>query len=306
PGSLANEPAPTSGPGAAAATTAAPIPPAVPSLVPPSAPPSAPHDAADALDRTRAAYEYGDIDQVVQFARMVAEGAGGLNPTAAQQAHALRYLGIGLFLTGRREGAETAFLNLLRLRPDVRLDPRSTRPDVVAFFETVRRRHADEISSAPRENPKTFIWNLLPPIGQFQNGHRTRGITIGGIEFVSLATAITTKVLLSRWRLPNDEFADPDQAKNVRSLNYAAVAVFVAAYAYGVIDGIAHYIDPPDDETNDGGGGTRGVTAMATTIDAAGARAGTDAGACSTRRTLRAPTAARRWQLTPAGFALTF
>src|SRR5437667_10524052 len=78
-----------------------------------SAPP--PTDAATALERARAAYEYGEMEMVVDSARLVAEGR--LRPTDAQRAQALRYLGIGLFLTGRQEGAEPAFFELLRLRP---------------------------------------------------------------------------------------------------------------------------------------------------------------------------------------------
>ena len=92
-----------------------------------SSPARAPVDAAAALERARAAYEYGEMEDVVDSARLVAEGR--LTATSAQRAQALRYLGIGLFLTGRREGAETAFFDLLRLRPSSRLDPTTTRPD---------------------------------------------------------------------------------------------------------------------------------------------------------------------------------
>src|SRR6185369_15413414 len=68
---------------------------------------SPPGDAGMALERARAAYEYGDMEMLVESARMVAEGK--LRPTTAQRAQALRYLGIGLFVTNRPEGAETAF-----------------------------------------------------------------------------------------------------------------------------------------------------------------------------------------------------
>lgn len=205
-----------------------------------------PVDAASALDRARAAYEYGDIDEMVESARQVSDGR--LHPTLAQRAHALRLLGIGLFLTGRPEGAETAFFELLRLRPESRLDPQTTRPDAVAFFEQVRLRYAEPIRDAARaSNRKTFLWNFFPPAGQFQNGHRGRAFTIAGVELISLATAITTLVLLNSWVRADKTFPDPDAAETTKTVNYISVGVFAATAAYGVIDGIAHYADQPDD-----------------------------------------------------------
>jgi hypothetical protein len=59
-----------------------------------------PVDAASALARVRAAYEYGEMELVVDAARLVSEGR--LHATPAERASALRYLGIGLFLTGRQ------------------------------------------------------------------------------------------------------------------------------------------------------------------------------------------------------------
>lgn len=202
-----------------------------------------PADAATALEHTRAAYEYGEIDEVVESARPVAEGR--LQGTPAERAQALRYLGIGLFLTGRRQGAETAFFELLRMKPDARLDPRTTRPDAVAFFEQVRRRHHREIAEAARaHNPKSFLLNFLPPFGQFQNGHRGRGYTIAALEIVSLATAVASLALLESWERPHQLFADTQAAETLRAVNWASVGVLALTYVIGVIDGIAHYGDP--------------------------------------------------------------
>jgi hypothetical protein len=264
----ASAPAPVTTPNPAATTvpaasSAAPPPPALPptSLTtatplsaqsstggpfPPGKPPP-PVDAAGALERIRAAYEYGDIDEVVESARQVADGR--LHPSPAQRAYALRYLGIGLFLTRRLEGAETAFFELLRLRPESRLDPQNTRPDAVAFFEQVRLRYAQPIREAARaNNRKVFLWNFLPPIGQFQNNHAGRGITIAGLEVISLGTAITTLALLKHWEKPGHLFpGHTDDARALKTVNYLSVGVLAATILFGVIDGIAHYSDPADD-----------------------------------------------------------
>jgi len=224
---------------AAAAAAATPPAPAASGPVP-----AAPTDAASSLERVRASYEYGDIDDVVEWSRPVAEGR--LEATPAQRALALRYLGIGLYLTGRAPGAEAAFFELLRLRPDTVLDPRTTRPDVVTFFERVRTGHAQEIKESVNKH-KTFIWNFIPPVGQFQNGHTARGLLVGGIELASLATAITSYALLKSWEQPHHEFVGHPNAGTLKVVNFVSIGVLAASYFYGVLDGIGHYNDLPDE-----------------------------------------------------------
>ena len=230
----------------ARAQVAAPAPAAPPAS--PPAPggtvPAAPTDAASSLERVRASYEYGDIDDVVEWSRPVAEGR--LEATATQRALALRYLGIGLYLTGRAPGAEAAFFELLRLRPDTVLDPRTTRPDVVTFFERVRTGHAQEIKESVHKH-KTFIWNFIPPVGQFQNGHTARGLLIGGIEVASLATSITSYALLTSWEQPHHEFKGHPDASTMKVVNFVSIGVLAATYFYGVLDGIGHYNELPDE-----------------------------------------------------------
>jgi hypothetical protein len=200
-----------------------------------------------ALERARAAYEYGDMEMVVESARLVAEGR--LRPTEAQRAQALRYLGIGLFVTNRPEGAETAFFDLLRLRPATRLDPTTTRPDCVAFFEDVRRRHAAEIREAARNRPgKTFALAFLPPLGQFQNGDRGRGFTFAALEVLSLGAAIATDVQLHAWETPDHTF-DPhaSAARTVKAVNWVSVGVFLATVVVGIVDGVSGFSSEPDE-----------------------------------------------------------
>jgi hypothetical protein len=210
-----------------------------------------PVDAEAALSRARAAYEYGEMEMVVDSARLVAEGR--LHPTSAERAQALRYLGIGLYLTGRQEGAETAFFDLLRLRPNTRLDPTNTRPDVVAFFENVRRRHAAEIKEAASNRPgKNLALAFLPPLGQFQSGHKARGITIAALEVLSLGTAIATDLQLRSWdsENPGHTFGTHrGTAETLKAINNVSVAVFAATLVVGIIDGVAsYYAVEPEDE----------------------------------------------------------
>ena len=116
-----------------------------------------PPDAAAALVRASAAYEYGDMNQVVASARPVAEGL--LPATSEEQIQAFRLLGIGLYLTNRPLGAETAFIELLRKDPHARLDPTSTRPELVAFFESLRHQQL-----ARKRSTRKMYWNFIPPV----------------------------------------------------------------------------------------------------------------------------------------------
>jgi hypothetical protein len=265
PAARAQTASPIPPPPPAAATPAAPAPaappppakldapPPPPTITVPGTTPAAPVDAEGALERARNAYEYGEMDMVVDSARLVAEGR--LHPTPAQRAQALRYLGIGLYLTERHEGAETAFLELLRLKPTAKLDPTTTRPDVVTFFEGVRRRHSPEI----KRPSKSLALAFLPPLGQFQAGHNARGITIAALEVLSLGGAIATNVQLHAWdKYPGHTFDPPPDtpgehhsadARILQSLNYVSVAVFAATVIVGIIDGVASYAAVEPDET---------------------------------------------------------
>jgi hypothetical protein len=230
----------------------------------PQAPPPAEvaTTAFAALVRAEAAYEYGDMFQVVESTRPVAEGT--LPSTKVQRARALRFLGIGLFLTSRTLGAENAFAELLRVDASARLDPTTTRPEVVAFFENIRHQHFTREQSS-----RTFIWNFLPPVGQFQNGDKTKGWILGAVEFASLATLVTARLVLYSWQNPHGTYGPKGSRYNEAQLlkrwvGPASASLLGAAYLYGVIDGIVRYYSAPDDAPSPltllifpGGGGLR-------------------------------------------------
>jgi hypothetical protein len=206
----------------------------------------APTNAFAALVRAEAAYAYGDMVQVVDAARPVAEGT--LPSTVAQRARALRFLGIGLFLTNRALGAENAFAELLRIDPAARLDPTTARPEVVAFFENIRHQQAvRERASRP------FIWNLLPPGGQFQNDEALKGWIVGGVEFAAIATIVAGRLISNSWLGPHYVYGKDgshnNDERNLRVVEWVSVGVLGAAYLYGVIDGIVHYYRPPDESS---------------------------------------------------------
>jgi len=227
----------------------APETPAVETLPRPKVQTTTPTTAVAALDRASAAYEYGDMTQVVDATRPIIDGA--LPATEAERAQALRFLGIGLFLTGRQGGAEPYFVELLRLRPRIKLDPATTRPEVVAFFEEIRRRHADELNEViSSQSRRTLAWSFLPPLGQFQNGDRMRGWIILGFEAAALAGAVTTRLVLESWRGSGDTFEGrTNTASALRTINHVSVALLAITYIAGVTDALLRDRGEPDERT---------------------------------------------------------
>ena len=200
-----------------------------------------PHDALAALVRAAAAYEYGDMNQVVESARPVAEGLLPASPE--EQAQAFRLLGIGLYLTNRPLGAENAFTELLRKDPKARLDPTTTRPELVAFFESVRHQNL-----ARQRSTRKVYWNFLPPIGQFQNDDNTKAWVILSVGVVSLATSATSVIVLKSWEhMPGYTSSHHDASVTLKTVNWIAVGVLAATYAYGVVDGLIGYGRPIDE-----------------------------------------------------------
>lgn len=162
----------------------------------------------------------------------------------ADQLEALRTYGIALFLSGARAGAERAFRDLLRRAPRERLDPNFVRPEAVRFFEGVRRRHVAEANRlVARSAPKgSAVVNLLPPWGQFQNEHRTKGWLLAGGLLTSAAVAATTLGVWYGMRGEAGTFDGNEKtAEALQVVNLVSAGIFAGLYLYGVVDGLYHY-----------------------------------------------------------------
>lgn len=160
----------------------------------------------------------------------------------ADQLEALRTYGICLFLSGAKPGAERAFRDLLRAAPAARLDRSFVRPEVVRFFDGVRRRYLLEIREVERRGSRSVVPNLLPPWGQFRNGHRVKGYVLLGGELAFGITSVATAALLWTWKDDTGQFGDREHLFQPLSIvNYITFFLSVAVYSYGVVDGMYHH-----------------------------------------------------------------
>lgn len=175
---------------------------------------------------------------------------------AADLGEAHRLAGIAAFFAQRTPAAEQHFLMYLRIDGDGRLDPALYPPDVVAFFNDVASRHAAEIRALHAPPPgRSWLYTLIPPAGQLQNGDRTKAYVIGGLLGALLVTNLTTYAYLRSWCDHTDGPAgggltcsdgpgghDGTQAaQRLRPFNIASGIAFWVVYAYGVYDGIRGY-----------------------------------------------------------------
>lgn len=137
-----------------------------------------------------------------------------------------RLLGVAYLFQKQDQEARTEFRKLLQIRPDYRIDPLLSPPEVVDFFNTVRQEHAAELSSLEakrasaekrakedcqnsRAEPvviekrlrrNSYYVNFIPfGAGQFQNSQRLKGWAfLGGqatLGVISLSAQIANLAL---------------------------------------------------------------------------------------------------------------
>jgi hypothetical protein len=213
-----------------------------------AATPARAEEAADrqALRQAIDHYVAGEYQRAVAVLRPLVEAR--VLRDRADQREALRTYGVALYLTGARAAAERAFRDLLRLDSAARLHPSFVRPEVVAFFERVRTAHAAEQTRLVRRHaPRgSALVNLLPPWGQFRNGHRTKAKVLLVGELSLATVSAVTAGLLYAWRSSTGEFGDKEPAYRplqlTNAISFGALAVLVV---YGVVDGLYHYYRGP-------------------------------------------------------------
>jgi hypothetical protein len=229
------------------------------------------------FDRGRAEFEHKNFGNAIEILKDLLYPAVQLaredDIVAARE-----MLGLSYFFVGEKEKAQEEFTLLLYLRPRHRLDPFLVPPPAVAFFDRIwndpvmkeklekieKERREKERLEAEKEKekpPKTVVrriymqsreehhsrlLTLLPfGIGQFQNGHTTKGILLASGGGLALVTNITCLGLI--WGLRKKDvdghryYEDVQLAEAVEITGYVSFGVFLATWIYGVIDASIHF-----------------------------------------------------------------
>jgi tetratricopeptide (TPR) repeat protein len=225
-------------PAAAPADEAPPAAAPAPAPAPPAATLPAPRDPRLALRRGLEAFEYGQYAKAVALLRPLVEEE---RLQGADRIQALRAYGVSLFLLGRRGGAEAAFLMLLREDPTARLDPALVPPEVIAFLDEVRARHQAVIQRAAKARRPSAWFNLLPPLGQFQNGHKGKAWLVLALEVTFLTIDITTYWVARSMPRSDGTVASEGKFNAIKTLNLVSFCLLAGTIVYGVVDGFYYH-----------------------------------------------------------------
>lgn len=214
--------------------------------------PAASTNPTAVLQKASDFFENGQHKQVIRLLRPIIEQ--DLLKQKVDQVEALRIYGISLYLAGLKGAARLIFHRLVTLSPSLKLDPRLVPPEVIQAFERARRARLAEILQNRRIKRRKYysVLNLIPPAGQFQNGHHTKAWILLSLEIALLATNLATYIFLrtsgwrgnGSWSVQNiDGHVVEDRRTEAKALigaNYASFGLLISALTYGIIDGFVY------------------------------------------------------------------
>lgn len=210
--------------------------------------PAPPPTTSEALRDGNAAAMAGDWLRVAQLVDPLLTSQ--LQPADLAEAH--RLAGLAAFFQGQKATAEAQFLAYLRIDLDGQLDPALYPPEAVIFFNDVKTKHKSELRARRPKSKRYWILNLVPPFGQFQNGHRTKGFILGGTIAAMAIGNATSFFVLRSWctevigdggsSVTCDDSKDRVRSANqLRTVNIVTGIGLILSYAYGVYDGVQGY-----------------------------------------------------------------
>jgi tetratricopeptide (TPR) repeat protein len=239
-------------------------------------------DAVVSFTNARNAFDAGEYRKAAsRFEAMIEKGLD--NEALLMETH--KYLGVCYIFLADEKNAEDQFLKLLNLDPNFKLDPLVFPIDVVDFFTAVQRKHALELKEIAEaearaeearkkaeekrrleeiEQLRTTVylerhvkWHsrlvaVMPfGAGQFQNGHKRKGMIFLTGELALLGACITTYALHASLRNESrTPFYNPDTRKKYerleigyRSANLISVGTLGLVALLGILDSL-HYFKP--------------------------------------------------------------
>jgi hypothetical protein len=232
---------------------------------------------AEDLQRGKNAYDRGEYSRAVEIVYPLLYPEMHLQ-SDGQIIQAHRILGVSFLFEDKKDEAEQEFRKLLQLVPDYHFDALLDPPEVVDFFNGVRKSYAAELSqlearrkaeeerrSRPtiverRVGRNSFTVNFVPfGAGQFQNGDRKKGwafliaeSTLGAASIAAFATNIAVygfrpqrscRVDVGDAACPPGQISHTDENRSrwLTRVQVGTGAMFFAAVAWGILDAIYYY-----------------------------------------------------------------
>jgi len=153
---------------------------------------------------------------------------------------AYQYLGICYYILDQKLAAENEFRAILRTDPHYSLDPLFTPPQIVEFFDELKR----AIGMEAQRKRALFFLNFVPfGVGQFQNGQKTKGYLLLGVEGTALLTNLVTYYTRKTMETSPDTYSKDDvkTANRLQDAQLIAFWVFVGTGVYGIVDAVWNF-----------------------------------------------------------------
>lgn len=219
-----------------------------------AAPAQAADPASEALDYGKELYFAGQYGEAL-FA--LEELALDTAASLAARVLALKYAAYCYFVLGSKEQARDAWLRLLALDPEFRMDPVEVSPEFVEFFAKL----APQASATPQGDPPSTesagaspetprvstrgcgVWLCLVPmgVGQYANRKIGKGLIFTALEIVSLGLNAGFYWSLRLEREQYGGYRDQATADRLYALQHAFFGLFVASTLVGMIDAFVFY-----------------------------------------------------------------
>lgn len=194
-----------------------------------------------------------------------------------------KFLGVTYLFLGDEARAEEQFVQLLNRMPDFHLDPLVFPIDAVDFFTRIKRQNADRLAAVEAarleaekvrkaeeqakleaeierltktvyvqktEERNSLITAFMPfGAGQFQNGHKQKGIAFLTLESLLLASTVTTFAMHASLakNAPAPLFSERAHSdyerreKGLRLANRISFISLAVIIVVGIADSMAHY-----------------------------------------------------------------
>jgi len=190
---------------------------------------------SEGFQKAYAMYAYGDFKEAAkQFHSL-------LYPLVLKDKDeilkAYQYLGICYYILDQKLAAENEFRAILRTEPHYSLDPLFTPPQIVDFFNGLKR----EIGMEVQRRRALFYLNFVPfGVGQFQNGQKAKGYVLLGVEGTALLTNLVTYYARKTMETSPDVYSKEDikSANRLQDAQLIAFWVFVGTGVYGIVDAV--------------------------------------------------------------------
>ncbi len=149
-------------------------------------------------------YESLQFEKTIQYGKVILKKQNTFTPKELLQIH--QYLGFAYFNLDQKDSARVQFLTILNIDPDFQLDPVTTSPKIIAFFEQLKAMAASNqrlkqaatvryVFEPDRRPAASWRSMLLPGWGQYYKGHKKSAFYFFTGFVTGISLTVTAAVL---------------------------------------------------------------------------------------------------------------